>query len=130
MTRTPLLALAVLLLAGCGHSPSRDPFQSSPPAATKSANAASAKPHAAKTCKPTRDLIVWTKTPGAQARAQLLGDYDLATCETTLDLLRTTSPTGTGYCTVVAWADQNPGYNADATAPRRPKHVVETIGDC
>lgn len=125
MTRTIPYLLAALLLTGCGSGTSTA-SSSTPPA---SATTASAQPKPAKTCKVTRDLIVWTKTPGGTS-AQTLGDVSLATCETTLDMLKETSPTGPGNCTIAAWADDNPGYNVDAATPRRPKKAVETIGAC
>jgi hypothetical protein len=43
---------------------------------------------------------------------------------------------GSGYCTIAAYAKDNPGYedkwvNGDATtAPPRPKRPVLVLGDC
>lgn len=88
-----------------------------------------AKPKAsAKACTPTRDVIVWMKVPSLDDSAQVLGNYDLVTCETTFQSLQETSPTDAGYCTEAAWASDNPGYNADATPAKRLKKVQVVIG--
>lgn len=68
------------------------------------------------------------KTPGVTDSAQTLGNYNLATCESTFKYLQETSPTGAGNCTEAAWASDNPGYNADADPAPRPKKVQVAIG--
>ena len=147
MRRFVLPIAAILLTAGCGgsggHSTSASSHASrkpatktshSAPAPTKTASSV-AKPRpkpkpsrSAKTCEPTRDVLVWYKTPGLPDSAQVLGNYFLATCETTFQSLTHTSPTGPGYCTEAAWASDNPGYNADATPAKRLKKVQVTVG--
>lgn len=75
-----------------------------------------------------RDVLVRYIVPGLQANAQELGEVDLVQCESTLDYIAQTSPTGDGYCTQVAWASDNPGYNPD-TVPAPPlKKVIEAVG--
>jgi hypothetical protein len=138
---------AILLTAACGssagHSASAATRSSRKPAAksshaaaaaTKSASSGKRKPkpsHASKGCShtsPTRDVIVWYKAPGLPNSAQVLGNYDLVTCETTFKSLTHTSPTGPGYCTEAAWASDNPGYNADASPAKRIKNAQVVIG--
>lgn len=106
------------------------------PKATKSK-----KPASAASCGPGADLIQWSVAPGTRPIAGALGSYDSPECrregrQSTLDMLRRTSPTGAGYCTLAAPASQNPGYEAkyvygSASAdPPRPKHVVLAVGSC
>ncbi|MFE2971873.1 hypothetical protein ACFXKC_51605 [Streptomyces sp. NPDC059340] len=144
MRRILLPIVAILLTAACGksvgHSTSASAHVSAKPSAksshsaaapTKASNVTKQKPkpsHSAKTCEPTRDVIAWYKTPGLPDSAQVLGNYYLATCETTFQSLTHTSPTGPGYCTEAAWASDNPGYNADATPAKRLKKVQVVIG--
>ncbi|MFK0154627.1 hypothetical protein ACIQVK_21450 [Streptomyces sp. NPDC090493] len=58
----------------------------------------------------------------------MLGNYFLATCETTFESLPRTSPTQAGYCTEAAWASDNPGYDADITPAARLKKVQVSVG--
>lgn len=118
--------MAALLAAvtGCGGSTTG----AQPPAHT------SATPTATKTAggtcrlKTKRDVIVRTVAPGLPAAAQVIGDVDLAQCRPTMDTLPAESPHEAGYCTQAAYADDNPGYNADATPARRLKKVVVSVG--
>jgi hypothetical protein len=129
MTRPALYALAALLLAGCGNhdgtSGTSEPLHASPPDAPTATSSGPAG--TGRTCHPTRDVIVWTKTPGTTPAATLLGDPG-GNCTSTIESVAATSPTGPGYCTIAAWATDNPGYNVDAPSPRRPKKPVEEIG--
>jgi len=86
------------------------------------------KPSPQPSCSESRDLIVWYVVPTLPDSAQELGNYNLATCETTLQELQDTSPTGPGYCTEAAWVSDNPGYDADATPAKEPKDVVLSVG--
>lgn len=128
MTRTLYALTAVLLLAGCGNhdatSGTSEPLHASPPDLPTATSTSASTGH---TCRPTRDLIVWTRTP-AGTSAMLLGD-PAGNCDSTLDTLSQTSPTGPGYCTIAAWATDNPGYDVNAANPRRPRQAQETIGD-
>ncbi|MCF1510104.1 hypothetical protein [Streptomyces glomeratus] len=146
MRRFILPIAAILLTTACGgsggHSASASAHASPRSAAKKSShvaaaptksasNAAKQKPkpsRSSKTCEPTRDVIVWYKTPELPDSAQVLGNYYVATCETTFQSLTHTSPTGAGYCTEAAWASDNPGYNADATPAKRLKKVQVAVG--
>ncbi|MET7775357.1 hypothetical protein ABZU94_13960 [Streptomyces mirabilis] len=144
MRRAILPIAAILLTAACGasstghakaapaHTSSRPPAKSHSSAAKPAHSAPrTAKPkpsHSAKSCSPTRDVDVWMKVPGLPDSAQVLGNYNLATCETTFQTMQKTSPTGPGYCTEAAWASDNPGYNADATPAKRLKKVQAAVG--
>lgn len=97
-------------------------------AAVKTAAKPKPTPSPSCTLPDDRDLLVWYKVPTLQDSAQELGEVDLANCTPTVDTIMSTSPTGAGYCTEVAYADQNPGYNADATPAPRLKHVIEEVG--
>lgn len=132
MRRSLTIAAVPLLLGltGCAADASTDATASGTVSPTSSAKAetATASPTASKSCSPTRDVIVWYRAPGVADSAQVLGNYDLATCESTFQWLQQTSPTGPGYCTEAAWASDNPGYNADATPAKRLKKVQLAIG--
>jgi hypothetical protein len=97
----------------------------------KASPAASRKPNpsaSAKECDPGPDIIVWYRVPTINDSAQRLGSRGGADCSSTFDSIRTTSPTGDGYCTEAAWASDNPGYNADADPAAPLQHVVVSVG--
>lgn len=83
----------------------------------------------AKSCGAERDAIVWYKVSGIPDSAQVIGNYSLASCETTFAEVQHTSSTGAGYCTEAAWASDNPGYDADADQPLRSKRVQVALGE-
>lgn len=127
-----LAAVSVLLLAAltaCGGADksASDQAPSRKPARAAKSPAAAGVP-ARKHCTPKRDVIVWSKVPGLPDSAQRLGEYSIATCRTTFEDLPATSPTQDGYCTLAAWASDNPGYNTDATPAKRPKKVQVSVG--
>lgn len=139
MRRTLLLAvLAGLALAGCSSSASK------PAAAPPASVASTATPPAVRTTSepsvpvetcatplPDRgDILEWQKAPNLPDSALELGGTDPEHCVLTFDSLRTSSPTGAGYCTEAAWASDNPNYNPDAVPAPRLKKVQVTIGDC
>lgn len=127
-TRT-VPAVVAVLLAAAGCSTTDQGHASPEKTATAGTSKAKAKPTAkAKSCPPTRDVIVWAKVPGLPATAQVVGNYDVQTCQTTFASLPHSSPTEAGYCTEAAYASDNPDYNADATPARRLKHVQVIVG--
>lgn len=77
-----------------------------------------------------RDVIFWWKTPGHPATAQLLGDVDNATCRYSYSLtdMMATSPLGPGFCSAVAFASDNPGYNVDAEPAPWLQHIINEVG--
>lgn len=138
MRRTLLLAIAALALAGCSSSASK-PVAALPTSvastATPSAVRTTSEPSVpAETCAtplPDRgDILEWQEVPGLPDSALELGGTDPEHCVLTFDSLRTSSPTGAGYCTEAAWASDNPNYNPDAVPAPRLKKVQVTIGDC
>lgn len=143
MRRIALLAVVVGLgLAACSSSASKPAAApvSQPPSTTASAQAvaptqASSTAEAASTSStcnlPDRgDIIEWQKAPGVADSAIELGGTDPAHCVLTFDSLKTSSPTGAGYCTQAAWASDNVGYDPDATPAPRLKKIQVSIGDC
>lgn len=79
----------------------------------------------------TGDLVVRTVVPRVQPEAQLLGDIDLAHCESTLDFLSKVQPTGPGYCTTVGRQADNPRYNVDEVpAPPIPNVIAQYGAGC
>jgi hypothetical protein len=148
---------AVRALSGPGTAATPQPAAASTQAAAKpavkatTAKAQPVKPAPATTaaqktvkkssCEPGADLIEWSIAPQTTAIAGAAGSYDSPDChreghQSTLDMLRRTSPTGHGYCTLAALASDNPGYEEKyvygpgSAAPARPKHVVLALGSC
>lgn len=145
MRRTPVLAAAaaVLALAGCSSTagkPAAVPAATSVPSsvattAPPAPDTSSSQPAApAETCATplpdSGDIIVRETVPNLPASAQELGGTDPEHCVLTFDTLKTSSPTGAGYCTQAAWAADNPGYDVNATPAPLLKKVRVTIGDC
>ncbi|MFF4823140.1 hypothetical protein ACFY20_08895 [Streptomyces sp. NPDC001312] len=133
MRRFILPIAAILLTAACGsstghNSPTKPTQATTAPAHSASAAAKPKASHSTKQCSPTRDVIVWTRAEGLPDNAQVLGNYQLATCETTFKWLQRTSPAEVGDCTEAAWASDNPGYNADAIPAKRLKKVQMAVG--
>ncbi|MFC8676700.1 hypothetical protein ACFUEN_28945 [Streptomyces griseorubiginosus] len=127
---TAALLLATLTACGTTADDAKANHDSVTPraAATSSSPPTAAASRPAKSCTPTRDVIIWSKVPGISDSAQIVGNYTLATCKTTFEDLPDTSPTEAGYCTLAAWASDNPGYNADARPAKRPKKVQVAVG--
>lgn len=146
MRRTVLPVAAILLTAACGPATHHTSAAASPRPSRTSAKPSSTptpthtktiqrtakpkpSPSKSKSCGPERDVIVWYKVPGVpDDSAQVVGNYNLITCETTFHELQKDSPTGAGYCTEAAWASDNPGYNADADRAARLKKVQVSVG--
>ena len=78
----------------------------------------------------TADLIIWQHAPRLVDSAFEVGDADLLRCKSTLDTWRADQPTGTGYCSKIAWALDNPGYDVDVRPAPPLKRVVDQVGDC
>lgn len=74
------------------------------------------------------DMIVWYKVPGLPDSAQVLGGWSPGTCKLSVDQIMQGSSMGPDYCTVIARASDNPGYNADAIPAKPLKHVIEEVG--
>ena len=60
-----------------------------------------------------------------------IGAVFLPLCKTTVDALPLTAPTGDGYCTQVALASDNPGYD-ESVVPAAPlrKVAAQVGGSC
>ncbi|MFJ5154940.1 hypothetical protein ACIQCF_25795 [Streptomyces sp. NPDC088353] len=135
MRRFVLPIAAVLLTAACGSSaghassqPAAKSSEHTAPHAGSRTRAAEPKPSPTKACGPARDIDVWMKVPGLPDSAQVLGSHGPGDCESTFEMLRTTSPTQAGYCTKAAYASDNPGYDANAMPAARLKKVQVAIG--
>jgi hypothetical protein len=78
----------------------------------------------------TRDVIEWHRAPRVEDNAVEVGEVNLEFCRPTLDGWKASEATGDGYCGEIAWASDNPGYNADARLAPRLKNVIDEVGDC
>lgn len=139
MRRIVVLAVAIALgAAGCSSGTSKPaaapPTSVASTATPPAAQTISNSPAPAETCAtplPDRgDVIEWQREPGVPDSANELGGTDPEHCNWTFDTLKTSSPTGSGYCTEAAWASDNPGYDPNATPAPRLKKVQVVIGDC
>ena len=74
-------------------------------------------------------LIIWTHAPPALDRSVFVNETDEYNCRPALDTWRAGEPSGPGFCSKIAWANDNPGYSAVVPAPPLKK-VVDQVGDC
>jgi hypothetical protein len=75
-------------------------------------------------------LILWERVPRLPDDSTMIGDVDLSKCKPTLETWRNYQPTGPGYCTKIAWADDNPGYPVESRPSPPLKKVIDEVGDC
>lgn len=131
------VALAGLLTVAtaCGRSVNSDTASSvttssaARSAATAGAATATSPSPAASCALPDdRDLIERDDLPGVQILANEIGEVDLGNCVTTLSEFQQTAGQGQGECTTIAWASDNPGYDADAIPAPPLKKVIESAG--
>lgn len=102
-----------------------------PFAMTPSAAGTSPAPASPSCDLPTsRDLIIWERSPRLPDSALEVGDADLMKCKPTLDTWKAGQPNGPGYCSKIAWASDNSGYDVDARPAPPLKKVVDQVGDC
>lgn len=138
MRRTLVAVAAVLGLGGCASTTSKPaavpPVASVAPATPPADTSPSPPAVAAETCAtplPDRgDIIIRETVPGLPVSAQELGGTDPEHCVLTFDSLKTSQPTGAGYCTQAAWASDNAGYDPNAIPAPPLKKVQVAIGDC
>lgn len=149
MRRAVVLIAAVgLAVTGCSsgtnhpavapavHTPAASPTSVAAPATSSAAAYTStpedSTPSTSSTCNlPDKgDVIVREVFPNVPIDAMELGGTDPEHCTWTMDSLRTSQPTGPGYCSEVAWASDNVGYDPNAVPAPPLKKVQETIGDC
>lgn len=131
-----------LTVAACSQTGTTAMSASSAPSSSPAAKAAAtpnshATANAADTCdarpNASGDIFVRMITPGQAPVAQALGgewrwDYTTSTCDTSVQMMIATAPTGPGSCTQVGYASSNPGYNPDATPAPPLKKVVASAG--
>lgn len=115
---TAMLAASMLVLAGCAVGGS---VVSSPPASLTSA---AAGPSVTRCPDPGVELIVRYKVLGRAAFARRLRSY----CGSTAKQISSTAPTADGFCTWMAPATDNPGYEDGATPAAPLRDVTAAIG--
>jgi hypothetical protein len=127
-TRTSVIAAlvgsAAIGSAACG---------SPPQAAAPTTSAQAAAPTSTRTpctLNSTRTLILWEHWPRLPDNSTEIGDIDGLHCAPTLAHWREGMPTGPGYCTKIAWSDDNPGYPVESVPAPPLKHVLDEVGDC
>ncbi len=107
-----------------------------PPSLTPSSEAPAPLPaaeperHCANSYLPGQDVVVWSVVPGTPPTASVLGQWTGVgiNCQSTIDFVRTTSPTGDSDCTLLALQSDNPGYNVDADPLPRPRGAFVSVG--
>lgn len=124
-------AVRVTTVSTCLFAISVLPFLSPSLSAANAAPGATPTPAAGLCDMPTTsDLIVWERRPRLLDSAFEVGDADLSQCKPTVDTWPAAQPTGPGYCSKIAWASDNPGYDTDARPAPPLKKVIEAVGDC
>jgi len=146
-------AMAVFALAGCGGTTGKTvgaatTTSSKPLPVSASASSASTPPPAAPSisspapapvaapatsaasCMPTEDLIERDIVPGQQPTAFTLGNVGLMTgqCKATVDTLADTVADKPGFCSQLARAADNSGYNIDAVPATPLRKVIAQAG--
>ncbi len=74
-------------------------------------------------------LIIWTHAPPALDRSVFVNESDVYNCRPALETWRAGEPSGPGFCSKIAWANDNPGYSPVVPAPPLKK-VIDQVGDC
>jgi hypothetical protein len=125
------------MVAACGSNNASSPstVTVTKPASTvpsaASASAGSGPPAESGECdlQPTEhDLILWERAPRLLDNSIEIGDVDLGHCQPTLATWASMQPTGPGFCTKIAWADDNPGYPIGSRPSRPLKKVIDEVG--
>jgi len=123
-------------VASCSNSPASSPPSGETP--TNSSGDSATTDTAAAECRArtatSGDIIVRIVTPNVAPAAMVLGggwvfNEATSTCQTSVDWQISTAPTGAGFCTQVALAAENPGYDVNADPPAELKHVIRQAGE-
>jgi hypothetical protein len=77
-----------------------------------------------------RSLIIWHRVPGKEDSAEIVDESDLGNCIPMLDRWRALGPSGPGYCSKIAWSDDNPAYVENVSPVAPLKNVIDQVGDC
>ncbi len=123
-----LSGLFATSLTGCGGDtmPSTAQPEATSPVATDGSQ--SSAPSSRCTLVTKRDMLIRMVSPNLPVAAQRIGDVDLAHCKTTLETFATSQPMAAGFCTQIAWADDNPGYDENARPAPALKKVLQEVG--
>lgn len=76
----------------------------------------------------TRDVLLRVAGPQEPAETQRLGDVDFVHCRHTVDDVSTLAPQAPGYCSTVAYASDNPGYDENQVPSRPLQAVIASSG--
>jgi hypothetical protein len=140
--RVIAVAASVGALTACAGQPSTTATPTT--TATPAASPATGKPC---TLESDRDLIEWMiyrhppipdEGTGLPPSAMKFGSIDMIHCRSALvgwhqnhELSEPDIAMGIRACYEIAWADENPGYDADAVPAPRLKHIIDQVGnDC
>ena len=125
MRRMPIAsAAAVLVLAVCASSRSDVAVQFTGP---EPASNSTAQPPVC-TLAPTGDVIVRVVVPGLPAFAMRMGGIDQVRCATMFDVIARTTTSAPGYCTTVAWLQDNAGCDFGFVPAPPPRDVQVSAG--
>lgn len=125
-----LIPATALAASACGSSDTTTAAISTTSSAAISDTSIAPTAPASKKCalQPSRDLLIWEKWPSLPDSTARIGDVDFGNCVPTLDDWKATEPTGTGHCSKIAWADDNPGYDENAKPAAPLEHVLDEVG--
>jgi len=78
----------------------------------------------------TRSLLIWQHAPRVPDSAIAINGTDSSNCRPALDTWRALAPNGPGYCSKIAWSDDNPGYVRNVSPVAPLQKVIDQVGDC
>ena len=76
----------------------------------------------------TKGYLIERLVTSDRILAYKVGDVDLRTCKPTLDTFAANAPTRPFFCSQIAWAADNPGYNLSTRFPLPLKKVLLSVG--
>ena len=77
-----------------------------------------------------QSLIIWKRVPGDLDRSMFANETDTYNCRPLLETWHASAPTGPGFCTKIAWSNDNPSYIPMVTPAPPLKKVIDQVGDC
>ena len=136
MKRTITIVFGALLLAACGNAtttaqPASTTVQPKTVQPTATPPTTPPAPAATPTGCPLPNDVEYIErdtVPRLPTSAIRLGSVYVTLCKTTVDALPLISPLGEGYCTQLALASDNPGYDENATPAAPLRKVVAQVG--
>jgi hypothetical protein len=78
----------------------------------------------------TRSLLIWQHAPRVPDSAIVINGTDAYNCRPALDTWHSLVQNGPGYCSKIAWSDDNLGYVRNVSPVAPLQKVIDQVGDC